>query len=177
MKTTIKYFTCIFFLICMISCTDQKELPEAETAEKQSIEKSIDYRSYNLGVIGAFAEVVDIGIKKLALSAPLPPKEMDALIEDAFRIAEDNHVKIYREEDFLVTDLFPAEITRGKHVLLIYKDPVKEEYLKLKASKRQLVQSGRYNDAARETIARKMGKLLSYPKEKIDALLDESQDL
>jgi len=125
-------------------------------------------------VIGAFAEVVDIGIKRLALSAPLSPEEMDALIEDALHIAENNSVKIYREEDFLITDLFPAEITRGKHVLLIYKDPVKQEYLKLKTNKRQLVQSGQYNGAARETIARSLGKLLSYPKEKIDALLNES---
>lgn len=169
-------FTLTLLFVLIPNCTNRQNNPEAESVEKQSTETSIDSRSYNLGGIGAFAEVVDIGIKKLVLSAPLPPEEMDALIDDALRIAENNNVKIYREEDFLITDLFPAEITRGKHVLLIYKDPVKQEYLKLKANKRQLVQSDQYKGAARETIARSLGKLLSYPKEKIDALLNESEN-
>jgi len=41
---------------------------------------SIDQRSYRLGGIGAFAEMVGAGVKKLALSAAMPPEEMDALI-------------------------------------------------------------------------------------------------
>ena len=131
----------------------------------------IDRRSYTLGGIGAFAEVVDIGIKKLALSAPMSPAETDDLIEDAQRIAADNNVEIYRESDFLVTDLFSEEITEGKHVLLIYKGGVKDEYMELKARKKQLVDSGDYEGEAREEIAREFGKLLSYPEERIQKLL------
>lgn len=141
--------------------------PYSEQTEKNSI----DRRSYNLGVIGAFAEVVNLGIKKLALSAPMTPEETDALIDVARRIAEDNHVQIYRESDFLVTDLFPAEITEGKHVLLIYKGKTKQEYLDLKAKKESYIRSGHYHGEARENIARSMGKLLSYPDVKIDSLL------
>ena len=44
---------------------------------------SIDQRSYRLGSIGAFAEMVDAGVKKLALSAALEPGEMEALLEEA----------------------------------------------------------------------------------------------
>ncbi|MEC7859668.1 MAG: hypothetical protein VX469_00175, partial [Pseudomonadota bacterium] len=53
---------------------------------------SIDQRSYKLGNIGAFGEMVNVGIKKLALSAALPPEEMDALIEEAARVAKRNNV-------------------------------------------------------------------------------------
>jgi len=97
----------------------------AETTEP---EPSIDQRSYNLGVIGGFAEVVGVGVKRLALSSPMPPAEMDALIDEAVKIVERNGAKAYRDPDFLVTDLFPAEVTEGMDVILIYNDPVLAEY-------------------------------------------------
>ncbi len=131
----------------------------------------IDERSYNLGGIGAFAEVVGAGVKRLALSAPMAPEEMDALIEEAEKIVERNHAISYRETDFLTTDLFPAEITGGKHVLLIYTGSVKDEYMALKEEKRALISENRYEGEARRNVARKMGRLLSYSEEKIDALL------
>lgn len=131
----------------------------------------IDQRSYNLGGIGAFAEVVGAGVKKLALSAPMTPAEMDGLIGEAQKLVERNHALSYRETDFLTTDLFPAEITEGKHVLLIYTGAVKDEYMALKREKQALLASGRYEGEARTQIARKMGRLLSYSEEKIAALL------
>jgi hypothetical protein len=97
---------------------------------------------------------------------------MDGLMKDAERIARENGVKLYREEDFLVTDLFPESITEGKHVLLIYLDPVKEEYLAIKAEKKALMEKGEYEGQARRDIARKMGRLLSYPEERIAKMLD-----
>jgi hypothetical protein len=131
----------------------------------------IDERSYQLGVIGAFAEVVGARVKKLALSSPMTPGEMDALIREAEKIVARNGALSWREEDFLVTDLFPADVTEGKHVLLIYLDPVKDEYLALKAKKARLVAEGRYEGEARLEIAREMGRLLSYPESRIDELL------
>lgn len=131
----------------------------------------IDKRSYNLGVIGAFSEVVAFGIKKLALSAPLAPEEMSQLIEEAERIAQSNGVFIYLEKDFLVTDLFPEEITAGKYVLLIYLDPVKDDYMALKTEKEKLIQTGQYQGEARKNIAIKMGHLLSYPEDRIEKML------
>jgi len=134
----------------------------------------IDQRSYNLGGIGAFGEMVDAGVKKLALSAALSPENMDALIEDAARIAKRNNVEIYRENDFLVTDLFPASITEGKHVLVIYNGETKQEYLDLKIQKAQLVASNQYAGRSREEIARRFGAMLSYPEWKIDELISKN---
>ena len=134
----------------------------------------IDQRSYNLGGIGAFGEMVDSGVKKLALSAALSPENMDALTEEAVRIAKRNNVEIYRENDFLVTDLFPASITEGKHVMVIYKGETKQEYLDLKIRKRQLVVSNQYAGEAREEIARRFGAMLSYPEWKIDELISNN---
>lgn len=134
-------------------------------------QKKIDLRSYNLGVIGAFSEVVNLGIKKLALSSPLSPGDMADLLEDAERIAKKNGVSIYLEKDLLATDLFPEEVSRGQQVLLIYKGEVKKEYLALKAEKNELVRAGNYRGEARKEIGRKMGRLLSYPEEIIEQML------
>lgn len=133
----------------------------------------IDQRSYNLGGIGAFAEMVDAGVKQLALSAPLSPREMDALIDDAARIAGDNGANVYRETDFMVTDLFPAELTDAKHVLLIYKGDTLQEYWDLKAERARLIESDSYVGEARLDIARRFGALLSYSDERIGELMGE----
>ena len=135
----------------------------------------IDQRSYNLGGIGAFGEMVNVGVKKLALSAALSPEDMDALIKEATRVAKRNNVEIYRENDFLVTDLFPASITDGKHVLVIYKGETKQEYLDLKIRKAQLVASNQYTGQSREEIARRLGAMLSYPEWKINELISNNR--
>ena len=135
---------------------------------------AIDQRSYALGGIGAFSEMVGAGVKKLALSTPLQAAELDALVEDAIRIAESNGAEIYRETDFLVTDLFPAELTEGKHVLLISTATTRREYMELKAEKDYLIAEGRYEGEARVRVARRFGELLSYSEEKIQALLEEA---
>ncbi len=133
----------------------------------------LDRRSYTLGGIGSFAEMVDAGVKRLALSAPLPPAEMDLLIEHARRVAADHNVEIYRETDFLVTDLFSADLTEGMDVLLICDDKTRQEYMGLKAAKQSLVESGAYEGDGRRQIAVRLGHLLSYSDEKIDALLSD----
>ena len=133
----------------------------------------IDPRSYNLGIMGGFAEVVRLGVKKLALSEVMSPEEMDDVMQDAQTIAERNEVMIWRETDFLVTDLYPADVAEGKHVLLIYTGDTLDEYLALKADKAALVANDRYMGKAREDIARRFGRLLSYPDSVIDNLLDQ----
>jgi hypothetical protein len=133
----------------------------------------MDSRSYHLGVIAAFSEVVAMGVKKLALSAPLSPEEMAQLLPDAERIAKENGASIFLEKDFLVTDLFPKDITEGKHVLLIYLDPIEDEYLALKSEKAELIALGRYEGEARRNLAQKMGRLLSYPETQIEKMLEK----
>jgi len=140
-------------------------------AQDDSHSTTIDQRSYNLGVMGGFAEVVKLGVKQLALSEVMTPEKMDALMDDALVIAERNGVEMWRETDFLVTDLYPADVAAGKHVLLIYTGDTLDEYLALKADKARLVAGGEYDGAAREDIARRFGRLLSYPEPVIDDLL------
>ncbi len=132
----------------------------------------IDQRSYQLGVMGGFAEVVKLGVKQLALSEVMTPEEMDGVMEDAMIIAERNQVQMWREADFLVTDLYPADVAEGKHVLLIYTGDTLDRYLAIKADQAGLVAAGAYEGDAREEIARRFGRLLSYPEAVIDELLE-----
>ena len=154
----------------VLSCGGTGEPPQ-DTKSGQA--REIDRRSYDLGVIGAFSEMVGVGVKKMALSATLTPEDADALEEEAGKIAERNGAMIYRETDFLVTDLFPAEITEGKHVYVIYKGATLEAYLALKERKKALSSEGRYEGDARMAIAREMGSLLSYPEDKISEMLKD----
>ena len=134
---------------------------------------NIDQRSYNLGIMGGFAEVVRLGVKQLALSEVMTPEEMDGVMDDAMVIAERNEVQMWRETDFLVIDLYPADVAEGKHVLLIYTGNTLDRYLALKADKARLVAAGEYEGEAREEIARRLGRLLSYPEPVIDNLLQK----
>ena len=133
------------------------------------MERNIDQRSFRLGGIASFAEMVRVGVKTLALSAATSPEEMDALVDEANRIAHEEQVMIYREAELIVTDLFPADVAVGKHVLLIYKGTTLDDYMALKKEKVELVNSGNYKGESRKEIARKFGRLLSYP----DSIIEE----
>jgi len=141
----------------------------AAAQESSDMDRDIDQRSFRLGGIASFAEMVRVGLKTLALSAPTSPEEMDALVDAASRIAHEEQVMIYREAELIVTDLFPADVALGKHVLLIYKGTTLDDYLTLKQQKAELVKSGNYTGESRKEIARKFGKLLSYP----DSMIEE----
>ncbi len=142
-------------------------LPAAAFAE------AIDERSYNLGILGGFSEVVRLGIKKLALSEVMAPQEMDALMDEAKVIANRNGVQMWREQDLIVTDLYPADVATGKHVLLIYVGDTLDAYILLKKDKATLIAAGSYSGAAREAIARRFGRLLSYPEGVITDLISK----
>ena len=141
------------------------------TSTSEDSEWTIDQRSYILGGIGAFAEMVGADVKKLALSAPLDPAEMDVIVRESERIAAENGTEIYRETEFLVTDLFPAALTEGKHVLVICSESTYMEYMGLKALTQRLAESGQYEGDARTDVARRFGEMLSYSEEKISSLL------
>ena len=144
------------------------------SAETANMNSQIDQRSYRLGGLSTFAEMVRVGVKTLALSAAVTPGEMDALEGEAQRIAGEEGVLLYRETDLIVTDLFPADVAAGKHVLLIYTGTTLDEYLALKQRKSELVASGSYAGEARREIARQFGRLLSYPDAVIEDLIDKN---
>ena len=143
--------------------------------EPSDMNREIDQRSYTLGGLSTFAEMVRVGVKTLALSAAVTPEEMDDLVEDAARIAREEGVLLYREPDLIVTDLFPADVATGKHVLLIYKGTTLDDYLALKKRKTELVDTGSYAGEARRDIARQFGKLLSYPDANIEELINKNR--
>lgn len=116
-----------------------------------------------------------LGVKTLALSEVMTPAEMDDILPDAEVVAARNRVKLYREAELLVTDLYPADVAEGKHVLLIYTGDTLERYLELKAEKIALTEAGEYDTAARAALARRFGKLLSYPDSVIDELIAKQQ--
>lgn len=134
--------------------------------------RMVDLISYQLGKISTCSEIVGAGVKEIALSSPLEPEEMEQLIDTAKEIVKNFKVSAYLEKDLLTTDLFDEDFTRGKHVLLVYKNPeVKERYLALKDKKATLISQDRYRGEERTNIAREMGRLLSYTEEHIDEML------
>jgi len=149
----------------------QLQQQEAATESSDAAGWKLDPLSYAIGNFSSFAEVVNIGLKKMALSQALPADAMDDLEREVKTIADERNVKIYREPDFLVTDLFPPSATDGKEVLIIYRDGTLDEYFALKKRKAELISAGQYDGDARREIAVAMGKLLSYPDKKIAQLL------
>jgi len=134
----------------------------------------LDRRSYNLGMIYAFAEVVGSGVKRLGLSPSLTEEEYMDVIDDTRLIAEEYGVTLYTDRDFLETLLFNPEYTRGKIVIhLADSRETLEEYLRLKERKRRLEESGELTKAKEEEIARGLGALLSYSEEAIERLLEK----
>lgn len=151
----------VWSLCAFLSACHRSSPPSTETGSP----------TYALGTIGGFAEMVNAGVKRLALSEVLPPAEMDRLLPAARRVAERNTVELYRESDLLVTDLFPSDVAKGKEVLLIYQGRTKDEYLRLKSDAQELRARRAYDERAREEIARRFGRLLSYPTWRINELL------
>jgi hypothetical protein len=138
---------------------------------------AIDDRSYHLGVIGAFAEMVDLDVKPLALSAPETPDDMAALLSDAREIVARNNASSWLESDFLVTDLYPPEQTAGKQVLLIFSQAsALARYHAIKVRKAGAVSSGTYahNGTVRIELATSFGRLLGYPDATTRRLIEEN---
>lgn len=131
----------------------------------------LDRTSYSLGAIGAFSEMVLRDVKKLALGSPMSSSKLDLMMPEITKITDRYGVNLYRETDFLVTDLFPAELTDGKELVLVYKGDTLTEYLALKERKQILVSSERWIGEERIEVAREFGEMLSYPKPVIDELL------
>ncbi len=134
----------------------------------------LDRRSYNLGMIYAFAEAVGSGVKRLGLSPALTEEEYDEVIDDTRLIAEEYGVTLHTDREFLETLLFNPEYTRGRIVIhLADSRETLDEYLRLKERKRRLEESGELTREKEEEIARSLGALLSYSEEAVDRLLEK----
>lgn len=131
---------------------------------------------YRLGAFAAFSEAVAAGAKGLAISEPMTTEAMEAFLVEAKSIAEYYQVSIFREKDFLQTDLFTEDVASGKEVLLIYQGQGLAKYEAIKADRKALAEAGKYEGAARMKIARRFGRLLGYSPQGINELLASQTD-
>lgn len=129
---------------------------------------------FHMGVIGAFAEMVYLDVKKIGLSEMFTAEEATKYEPVIKQIADRNGVQYYREDDFLVTDLYPPMKTEGLTLYLIYKGDTLKDYLALKERKTQLIADDKYDKEGRRQIAYQFGKLLSYPDNIIDELITKN---
>ncbi len=138
--------------------------------------REIDAYSYQLGVIDCFNEMVNAGVKKIAMSHPCrTPEERDECLEACRGICAQYGTKMYAENDSFVTDLFPEEMNRGASHYIFYKnDEDLDSYLSLKKRKEELIKEGGYTGEARYRIAWEFGKLLSYTDEAVERLIRET---
>lgn len=135
---------------------------------------NIDLRSFQLGMINCFAEMVAAGVKPLAISPPLRPAEYDALKEASEAIVSGSGIKSFLETSLLVTDLQTPEFTAGKWSILYFdSDATLKAYQDLKDRKAALEEEGTYTLEARKEISRAFLELLGYPdatiKKKLEA--------
>ncbi len=129
----------------------------------------MDPASFQLGMINCFAEMVAAGVKRLALSPPLTPREYEELREASEAVVEGSGIRSYLEKSLLVTHLQTPEFTRGKWSVLYFRDEdVLREYLELKERKKRLEAEGALTDEAGREISRAFMKLLSYPDDVIE---------
>ena len=127
--------------------------------------------SFYLGVTFAFAEAVSYGCKKLALSSPYTPEELRAMLAPTKALAKEFGLQALVDHDFLVTRLFPPELTEGKSVIVLAQSKdIIDEYLGLKRARKGTSTTGR-GDEFEDELARSFGRLLSYSDEAIERLL------
>jgi len=132
----------------------------------------IDRISFLLGMMNCFTEMVAVGVKKLALSPPLTPRDYEAVAGASQKMVEAFGIQSHLEKSLLVTDLQSADFTKGKWSILYFKTgDVLNDYLALKARKQELENENRSDAAGRREISIQFMKLLSYPDDVIQAKL------
>ena len=131
-------------------------------------------RSFNLGMIYAFVEVVASGCKRLALSPTLTQRQLEEIWEDVNLIAKEYSVVLYIDEDFMTTRLFNPEYTRGKLVIhLAAKQETIDEYRLLREKKNKHRIDGTLDEKVEQELAWGLGRLLSYSDDAIKGLLEK----
>jgi hypothetical protein len=134
----------------------------------------LDNRSYNLGMIYAFAECVGSGVKRLALSPAMTEDQLGEVMNDILLIADEYDLKLHFDHSFLETRLFNPEYTRGKIVVQIAAEQETiKEYLGLKEYKRKHKEAGILTNEVEVEVAWELGRLLSYSDEAIEGLLKQ----
>ena len=90
-------------------------------------DKSIDRKSYILGMITAFAECVANECKKIALSPPFYPEDYHAVFSEAEQIAKDQAISLWYEKNGDISE----NVRLNWFVLYKFSDML-DEYRKLR---------------------------------------------
>ena len=118
-----------------------------------------------------YCEMVANDAKPIALQYPMKAEAVDKWWTDMESVAQKHQVQLYREEDFPVSLLFPAQATEGKTVVLIYKGKRLTQYQQWKTD----AQAYKGNDRQKlEALARRFGRLLGYSPQGINELLSKN---
>lgn len=129
-----------------------------------------------LGVVSAFAELVNAEVKQLALSSPMTKDEMDEFYPLAKEAAAAFNVSVERESDLIQTHLFPKDIAEGREVLLLFQGNTQYAYDQIKKDQQELIASNGYGKTEQMEISRRFGRLLSYSPRKINQLISENTE-
>lgn len=110
----------------------------------------------------AYCEQVANDAKPIALNPPMTKEEVDTYWGYFEQEAANFGVKLYRDQDFPVTSLFPASVTEGQEVVVIYRGARLTQYQQLKDD---------LNKIGPDLAARRLGRLLGYSPQGINGLL------
>ena len=149
----------LFLMLIGFSCTQQDER--------------------TLAAFRVYCEMVASEAKPVALHHPMEPAEVNRLWGRFQEAAKEYGVRLYREDDFPQTLLFPTEDTRGMSVVIIYKGNRLDQYLQLRsdiiASKPDEKPVGRERIKG-EALARRLGRLLGYSAMGTNRLLERNSE-
>ncbi|MBN1223171.1 MAG: hypothetical protein JXB23_07960 [Candidatus Aminicenantes bacterium] len=140
----------------------------------KSYKVKLDRISFELGMINCFVEMVACGVKKMAISPPLPPEDYAQVAPFSEKIVRGFGIKSYLEKSLLVTDLQTEDFTAGKWAILYYTDDAAlDAYHNLKKKKQGIEEAGTSDKKNRKEISREFMRLLSYPDDIIDKKLEQ----
>ena len=127
---------------------------------------SFDRLSFQLGMAAAFCEMVQQGVKTLALSPPIDQNDLPLLEKALRQVAGFHHVSLWIDLAFLPSDLAHEEELAGKAVILFYQqESVLNAYHQLKARRQQLKNQGLSPRECDSAVTPALRDLLGYPKE------------
>ena len=125
-----------------------------------------------LAAFDVYCEMVANGAKPIALHYPMEPEQVDRLWVEFQEIAEKHDLQVFKEESFPVTLLFPADVTEGKSVVIIYKE--QERRVQYEQLKSDLSGYQGKDTKQLEAFARRFGRLLGYNTRGINDLLEKN---
>lgn len=137
--------------------------------------QKVDFKKES-GSFEAFAEMVQAGVKPIALSEPMSSAELDLFLPEAKRLAKKYDIEIYRESSLIGTNLFDSSVVEGKEVLILFKGNKLDAYQLLKNEANELAVKGTYSGTKKEAISRTFGRMLGYPESRINNLLAQNSE-